>query len=100
MFPPEIRYAYVRTLYGDDLTNNNAEFAHRKLQAAFRMKHPTLWKFTIIFFLNDEFIRGHEQPVKSNNKNTLTRKHESRESWRVTDQETLTNIYVNYLIMF
>ena len=45
-FPRRMWNVHLRVLHDDDRTNNHAEAAHRCLQSALHMHHPTLWKLT------------------------------------------------------
>ena len=45
IFPPEVWSVYERTVNEEARTNNFVEAAHRRLQAFYGVKHPTIWKF-------------------------------------------------------
>ena len=62
----------LRTLSGENRTNNHAEATNRKLQVEFGMEHPTIWKFVNTLhkiqksrdtFL-EQLIAGHAPPSK------------------------------------
>ena len=43
LFPVQLWSQHIRTLRGEDRTNNFAEAAHRKLYCELGMCHPTIW---------------------------------------------------------
>ena len=68
----EIWNVFHRTLQGQERTNNYSEACHKKIQHAFGMAHPTIWKFleglklTIKGYDTDyeQFIAGNPRPAK------------------------------------
>uniref|UniRef100_A0A183CF16 MULE domain-containing protein n=1 Tax=Globodera pallida TaxID=36090 RepID=A0A183CF16_GLOPA len=63
---------YQRTLSGDARTNNHAEGQHRRLQGAFKCRHPSLWHFIDVLRRDQKavdinyasFVAGHDPPQK------------------------------------
>lgn len=45
LFPTKMWNTYQRTLQGEDVTNNHAEAASRRLRGKLGMLHPTIWHF-------------------------------------------------------
>ncbi|PZQ99132.1 MAG: hypothetical protein DI539_28755 [Flavobacterium psychrophilum] len=71
-FPRDMWSCYLRTINGEDRTNNHAEAAHRRLQSELQMNHPSIWKFidglrkvqSLHDLTMEQFVAGSQPPKK------------------------------------